>query len=438
MMDKKTILIADDTPANISLIHNLLKDSYRTNIATNGEKALIIAFSDNPPDLILLDIMMPEMDGYEVCSRLKSKETTCDIPVIFLTAMTQVEDEQKGLELGAVDYITKPISPAILLARVSTHLHLKDANDYLKNQNNILEQKVQERTQELSLTNQALTRFVPDEFLKHIDRGRILDVQLGDQIQKTMTILFCDIRNFTSLSEQMTPEENFQFINSYLGLMGPIVREHQGFIDKYIGDAIMALFDCADHALEAAIAMLRSIAQYILPEKPDWFPIQSGFGLNTGELMLGTIGEQHRMDTTVISDAVNLAARMEGLTKYYGVSLIVSDMTFSTLSNSTQYHSRFLDKVQVKGKAHPISIYEVFDSDPSDLFVHKLNAKPVFEKGQQHYFAKEFADASKCFIDVLTELPEDLTTKHYLKRSSKYLLEGVPDDWQGIRTMDTK
>jgi putative two-component system response regulator len=129
---KQTILVVDDTPDNITLITSLLRDLYRVKIATNGKKALQIAFSSEPPDLILLDIMMPEMDGYEVCRHLKGDSQTAEIPVIFLTAKAEIEDELKGFELGAVDYITKPISPPVVLARVRTHLKLKRVTDYLK------------------------------------------------------------------------------------------------------------------------------------------------------------------------------------------------------------------------------------------------------------------------------------------------------------------
>jgi putative two-component system response regulator len=129
---KQTVLVVDDTPDNLSLITTLLKDLYRVKIATTGNKALQIAFSNEPPDLILLDIMMPEMDGYEVCRHLKSDPQTTEIPVIFLTAKSEIEDELKGFGLGAVDFITKPISPPIVLARVRTHLRLKRVIDYLK------------------------------------------------------------------------------------------------------------------------------------------------------------------------------------------------------------------------------------------------------------------------------------------------------------------
>jgi putative two-component system response regulator len=144
-----TVLAVDDTPDNLALIHSLLKDSYRVAVATEGTKALRLAASEKPPDLILLDITMPGMDGYETCRALKSDPATAEIPVIFLTSRTDADDERKGLELGAVDYITKPISPAILLARVSTHLQLKRARDRLKDENELLEAEVMRRTGEV-------------------------------------------------------------------------------------------------------------------------------------------------------------------------------------------------------------------------------------------------------------------------------------------------
>ncbi len=154
-LTRQRILIVDDTPENIDVLADVLSD-YKKSVATNGEKALKIVASKNRPDLILLDIMMPGMDGYEVIKILKADEKTRKIPVIFLTAMTAEGDETKGLELGAVDYITKPISAPVVRARVKTHLTLKLAQEFLENQNEILEQKVQERTKELALTQDAI------------------------------------------------------------------------------------------------------------------------------------------------------------------------------------------------------------------------------------------------------------------------------------------
>jgi CheY-like chemotaxis protein/class 3 adenylate cyclase len=440
MTEKKTILIVDDTPDNISLISALLKNTYKIKIATNGAKAIDIAFSASPPDLILLDIMMPEIDGYEVCRRLKADERTQAIPVIFLTAMSQVENEQKGLELGAVDYITKPISPPILTARVNTHLRLKEANDYLKQENDILEQKVQKRTQELSQLNQSLARFVPEEFLKALGRSNILDVHLGDNTFGAMTVLFADIRSYTTLAETMSPQETFGFLNAYLGRIGPVIRENHGFVSHFLGDGIIAIFPVTrEDAIRAAISMQQKVAAYNQHRQSKGrIPIKIGIGLNSGPLMMGIIGDGRRTDASVVADTVNTASRMEGLTKYYGVSIVVSETTFAGINDLSQYHYRLLDKVQVKGKKQVTTIYEMFDADPDELRERKAVAKLMFERGQQYYFIREFAEALKCFTDVLTALPEDLTTKHYLERSARFLLEGVPDDWQGIRIMDGK
>jgi putative two-component system response regulator len=153
--DRATILVVDDTPDNLSLMAALLKHSYQVKVANHGEQALRIAASATPPDLILLDVMMPGIDGYEVCRRLKADPLTRDIPVIFLTARTEVEDEQKGLSLGAVDYITKPISPPILMARVATQLTLKASADFLRNQNEFLEAEVARRLSEIEAVQEV-------------------------------------------------------------------------------------------------------------------------------------------------------------------------------------------------------------------------------------------------------------------------------------------
>jgi putative two-component system response regulator len=178
-MDRRaTVLTVDDTPANIALLNELLKGDYRVRIATNGRKALEIAAAEPKPDLILLDIMMPEMDGYEVCRRLKADPTTRDVPVIFLTALTHTQDEQRGFELGAVDYITKPISPPVLQARVKTHLTLKQARDYLENQNEILEGLVAQRTRELALVQDAT-------ILSLASLAETRDPETGNHIRRT-------------------------------------------------------------------------------------------------------------------------------------------------------------------------------------------------------------------------------------------------------------
>ena len=148
-VEKQTVLVVDDTPANIKVLMETLKDDYRIVAAVNGQRALQLAAADPNPDIILLDVMMPEMNGYEVCAKLKADAKTRDIPIIFVTAMSETQDETKGFKLGAVDYIAKPISPPVVSARVKSHLELKQAREILKNQNLILEQRVEERTREV-------------------------------------------------------------------------------------------------------------------------------------------------------------------------------------------------------------------------------------------------------------------------------------------------
>lgn len=177
-VDRQKVLIVDDTPENVDVLGGILKPYYRRSVALNGEKALKIAVSKEPPDIILLDIMMPGMDGYEVCRRLKAEEETRRIPVIFVSTKREVEDEAKGFELGAVDYITKPVSPPIVLARIRTHLELKRAREEIENQNMILDRKVRKRTAEL-----AITQEVTIESMATLAEHR--DPETGGHIQRT-------------------------------------------------------------------------------------------------------------------------------------------------------------------------------------------------------------------------------------------------------------
>ena len=218
---------------------------------------------------------------------------------------------------------------------------------------------------DLRQTNLSIERFVPRAFLSIVGRPKIVDVELGDNKREDMSILFSDIRSFTTMSESMTPGENFAFINAYLEHMGPVIRDHNGFIDKYIGDAIMALFKNADDALRAGLVMLDTLDQFNADRRTaGQLPIAIGIGINTGSLMLGTIGERHRMDGTVISDAVNLAARVESLTKVYKVPLLISEYTWQQLADPNAYDIRSIDTVVVKGKTRPVTIFGVYQRDP--------------------------------------------------------------------------
>jgi len=276
-------------------------------------------------------------------------------------------------------------------------------------------------TSELFALNEAFARFVPRQFLQFLEKDSIVDVKVGDHVQKEMSVLFADIRDFTTLSESMTPEQNFKFINAYLSRMEPAIVENQGFIDKYIGDAIMALFSGgADSALKAAISMLQRLAEYNQErKKAGYVPIQIGIGINTGSLMLGTVGGYSRMDSTVISDTVNLASRIEGLTKEYGVSLLISHHTFSQLEDANQYAFRLIDRVKVKGKSTDVSVYEVFDSDPPKIRDSKLATKFAFEQALLLYNLHSFSEAEQLLEDCLRLNPDDRVAQVYLERCQR-------------------
>jgi two-component system sensor histidine kinase ChiS len=325
-----------------------------------------------------------------------------------------VADIVEGFESGANDYLSKPIQKQEMLSRIRTHISL-------------------------AKITAAYGRFVPRNFLKFLGKESIIDVQIGDQVQQEMTVMFSDIRSFTTLSEAMTPEENFQFINSYLSQVSPVIRQHRGFIDKYIGDAIMALFpESASDAVLAAIAMQKQVVLYNEHRQQQGeVPISIGIGLHTGNLMLGTVGESERMDTTVISDAVNLAARLEGLTKLYGVGILISEHTISRLEGlSCNY--RFLDRVRVKGKTKSVAVYEVYDEELGLVNQLKTETKGIFEEGFRAYCDREFAKAQLIFEEVLVRNSEDYAAILYVKRCQQYQQYDVPEGWEGVADLDFK
>jgi two-component system sensor histidine kinase ChiS len=238
----------------------------------------------------------------------------------------------------------------------------------------------------------------------------------------------------------MTPQQNFSFINAYLRRVSPVIKEHNGFIDQYYGDGVMALFPgTPDDAVRAAIAMHRAVDEYNQARAKEGFrPIGIGVGLHIGNLMLGIIGSEDRLQGAVVADAVNLTARLEGLTRIYGSSITLSELTLSHLENPSVYRHRFVDKVQVKGKKEPVSVYEVFDGDPPSIKELKEQTKESFEEGLSLYYDKRFSEASVQFNQVLQGNPEDKAARIYLERSAHYMVQGVPEDWTGVEALTKK
>jgi two-component system sensor histidine kinase ChiS len=388
------ILIVDDEPVNLQVLSNHLSHlNYRVERAATGMEALEKLESGYRPDLVLLDVMMPKISGFEVCRRLREYLPASELPVLMLTAKNQTRDIVEGFSVGANDYLTKPVSKDELLARVKTHIYLHNVNV-------------------------ALSRFVPHQFLQLLDKESILDVRLGDQVARRMTVLFSDIRSFTTISEELTPQQTYNFINNYLSCMEPIITRRKGFIDKYIGDAIMALFPTsAADAVQGAVEMLFQLDDFNFKRlERGQETIRIGIGLNTGQLMLGTVGGSNRMDGTVISDTVNLASRIEGLTKLYRVPLLISEQTLRALPKDHEHLVRELDTVKVRGKNIPVTVYEVFDADPEESRRLKEKTLAHFEGAVRLFQDNQIDAAQQAFEAVIAAHPDDGAAAVYIER----------------------
>ena len=303
---------------------------------------------------------------------------------------------------------------------------------------NIREAK--EREEAMRRIYEVTNKFVPHEFIRSLGRTVITDIQLGDQVEKIVTVLFSDIRDYTTLAEQMTPEENFRFVCSFNERIGPIIREHHGFINQYLGDAIMAIFPRnASDALAAAVEMQKAVddlnASHVLKTK---IPIRIGVGMHTGPLIMGITGDHDRLDATTIADTVNTASRLEGLTKHYKVNILLSESCVHHLENAEEFHLRHLGQVQLKGKQEATRIYECFNGAAENEIQKKLTALPIFKQGMDDYFNKLFSEASRKFFQVLEIDPEDRTAKIFLEKTGRHIDAGIPENWTGVEEMHSK
>lgn len=301
--------------------------------------------------------------------------------------------------------------------RATLNTHIKEISELVDNFN-FMAETIQTYNNNILALNLSYERFVPVEFLNFLSRDHITQVQLGDQIQKDMAVMFTDIRSFTSLSESMTPKQTFNFLNSYLQRIGPVIRLNNGFVDKYLGDGVMALFPrTPDDAVISAIEMRKKVMEYNI-DRVKWgvVEINTGIGIHIGTLMLGTIGEDKRMQGTVISDAVNLASRLESLTKDFGVSILISKEVFSRLESPERYKHRFLGNTNVKGKSESVPIFEIYDSDPDDIIAIKDMTKRDFESAVYYYTIEDYVTAEKLFRRVLSSYPNDKISSLYIEK----------------------
>jgi adenylate cyclase len=312
---------------------------------------------------------------------------------------------------------------------VMLSLALADRINAMKRERELADRRALEKQRRMT---DSFARFVPDEFLRFLNKREIEDVKLGDVVGREMTVLFTDIRAFTTLSERMTPDETFRFINGYLSRVGPIIRKHGGFIDKYIGDAIMALFPGSPaDAAAAGVEIHRRLAAFNAERRGQGLAeVQIGVGIHTGPLMLGTVGEEQRLETTVIADAVNLASRLEGLTKLYNAGIIVSEASLGKMGDG--FHLRALDRVRVKGQYDTVSIVEVFEGDAPKTFAHKVATKAAFEAAMAAYREGRLDEAETQFASLAAEAPDDEVVRLYRERCAQYRAHGTAPDAESL------
>lgn len=442
------ILLVDDDPTNLLLLEELLiSEGYTPLLATSGIEALEIA-DQSIPDLILLDVMMPEMDGFEICRRLREDVRFQTVPVIFLTALNDEQSRLRGLSIMGDDYLTKPINIQLLLTKISSLLRLNE----LRTQQ--MQSKISQRIQEESrhqiaaawevndYISEKFRLFVPEQYLNRIAPKGVESIQLGNAREEEITVLFCDIRGFTSIVEAQAIRETFEWLNAFFSQMSQAITAHHGFVDKFLGDAILAVFDrveChAEDALNAAVTILQTLnefnqarAQYNLQN-----PVKVGIGIHTGLGLIGTIGSDHRMDSTVIGDVVNTAARLEELTKLYGCSILASETTIAHAKGSfknpeneiqnhhelssylppTSYQSRWVDCVTPRGKSVVLELYEIFGTLTPGLEQAKLSSLSCYNSGIQAWHQQEYARALEYFQQVVDQNLDDSVAKLYVER----------------------
>jgi class 3 adenylate cyclase/HAMP domain-containing protein len=341
-------------------------------------------------------------------------------------------------------WITKPIlrlthaADEIASGTLNQHVDLDSSVqiievEQLANSFNSMAGQVKDSFDSLETQKNSFARFFPPEYLKFLNKNGITDVALGDHVSKEMAVMFSDIRSFTALSEKMTPQENFDFVNAYLRQVSPEIRAHEGFVVKFLGDGMMAVFpNGVDDAVAAGVNKFKRVQEYNQHRHSEGhLPIDVGMGIHVGQMMVGMVGEDNRIQGDAFSDNVNLTARLEGLTKYYGINLLISGDVVQRLSDPNKYQLRFLDRAIVKGRTEPIEIYEVLDAETEAKRSLKLNTLSIFQAGIQHYRQGDFASAKICFEQILAANPADKTAQLYLERVQQ-LAVNSPDDWQGV------
>jgi class 3 adenylate cyclase/HAMP domain-containing protein len=299
----------------------------------------------------------------------------------------------------------------------------------------------------LQLEKDSFFRFVPTQFLELLGRKSATEINVGDSLQLALSVMFTDIRSFTTISESLDARQVFGFLNEYLAKMDPAIRSQGGFVDKFLGDGIMALFaddpaggkTASDLAVNAAVAMRRELAQFNVRRKAAGLPkVRIGIGIHTGPLVLGTVGSTSRLNTTVVGDTVNLASRIEGRTDHFGMGLAITDAVYHGLSDRRVHDLREIGWVQVKGKSKPVTLIEVYDWEEDAVRAVKTESRPLFANGLALYRKGEFRPAGDAFHQVFARNANDVVSERYLRRCQQFAARPPIGPWRGVDVFTVK
>ena len=435
-MSDLAILCVDDERIVLSGLKDQLRrrfgDVALVETAESGEEGLqvfdeLLEEGISVP-VVISDQLMPGMKGEEFLAKVyRRDERTLNI---LLTGQATVEAVGEAVNTARLyRYLGKPWAETDLVLTVTEALRVWKQG-----------RELETRSEELRLAHAASLRFVPRELLSLLGRERLVDVTYGDHAVKDVSILISDMRGFTTLLERQSPADGFRFVNEYVQLMEKPIRDNEGFIVNIEGDAILALFPGGpDHAVRAGIVSHQTLRGFnVARAGKGEEPVRMGLGINTGRLLLGTIGGEERLQCDVVGDPVNLASRVESLTKLYGTEMLVSDASIRGLKDPSAFRLREVDRVFAKGKSRAITLYEALDALDDEAAARKTGTMDAFRAAREEFTAGRLETARELFCAVVEQDPTDTAARVLAERCEHLAVVGLPADWAGVTALEQK
>ena len=390
------LVIDDDREMRMIIRYTLQNKGYQIYEAEDGEKGIEGLIKLCVPDLVLVDAHMPNMGGIAFLKKIRELWNSSVLPVIAVTGDYSTDTIVAFYNAGANDFVRKPFDAGELCLRIEAQL-------------------------QLARQNHAMNRFVPDEFLKLMGKQNVSDLAPGDQVKTEVSFLYNFIRNLNEVTKGIPAEERINFFNAYLKRVLPLIRACNGFVDKYENNCLMAIFpDDPGDALQASIEISKEIERYNLERKAEGYEeILTGSGIHTGDIYLGIVGDSQRISSTVVSEAANIAAKLEGFSRKFDVSSVLTEETLSKISGADPDSFRQLESVKMQGHREPFNIYEVLSCRNRDELKLIKSYQHIYSKGYKELSEGQFVRAMKHFAEILKLNPRDHVVSVHIEKMSK-------------------